>query len=68
LIALYAPYFPAPVALGLGLLCTARYLLPAIGGLPFLSQYIGVVKTMNKAELSPKAEMGLSADVADFRR
>lgn len=40
LVALYAPYFPAHVALALGLLCTARYLLPAIGGLPFASHYL----------------------------
>ena len=52
LVALYAPYFATPVALALGLLCTARYLLPAIGGLPFISQYIGVVKTMDKTKLA----------------
>ncbi len=52
LVALYAPYFATPVALALGLLCTARYLLPAIGGLPFISQYMGVVKTMDKTKLA----------------
>ncbi len=52
LVALYDPYFATPVALALGLLCTARYLLPAIGGLPFISQYIGVVKTMDKTKLA----------------
>ena len=51
LVALYAPYFAAPTALALGLLCTARYLLPAIGGLPFASEYFQKVKTMRKAEL-----------------
>jgi uncharacterized protein (TIRG00374 family) len=40
LIALYQPYFPAPVAAALGLLCTFRYLIPAIGGLPFLHRYL----------------------------
>ncbi|MDB6173364.1 MAG: hypothetical protein JWL59_2675 [Chthoniobacteraceae bacterium] len=55
LVALYAPYFATPVALALGLLCTARYLLPAIGGLPFIGQYFGVVKSMDKAGLSSKA-------------
>ena len=44
LVALYAPYFPAHVALALGLLCTARYLLPAIGGLPFAGQYLASFK------------------------
>jgi uncharacterized protein (TIRG00374 family) len=52
LVALYAPYFGAPVALALGLLCTARYLLPAIGGLPFASEYLQKVKTMKKAGLA----------------
>jgi uncharacterized protein (TIRG00374 family) len=49
LVALYAPYFAAPVALALGLLCTARYLLPAIGGLPFAGEYFQKVKTMKQA-------------------
>ena len=40
LVALYAPYFTAPTALALGLLCTARYLLPALGGLPFAGPYL----------------------------
>jgi uncharacterized protein (TIRG00374 family) len=52
LVALYAPYFGAPVALALGLLCTARYLLPAIGGLPFAGQYLAAVKTMDKSALA----------------
>ena len=50
---LYVPYFiladataqtATETALALGLLCTSRYLLPAIGGLPFLNQYLGTVK------------------------
>ena len=52
LVALYTPYFATPVALALGLLCTARYLLPAIGGLPFAGEYFQKVKTMKKAELA----------------
>jgi uncharacterized protein (TIRG00374 family) len=40
LIVFYQPYFDAPTAAALGLLCTSRYLLPAIGGLPFLGQYL----------------------------
>lgn len=39
LILFYQPYFNAPTAAALGLLCTSRYLLPAIGGMPFLGQY-----------------------------
>lgn len=51
LVALYAPYFAAPTALALGLLCTARYILPAIGGLPFAGEYFARMKAMKKADL-----------------
>ncbi|NEQ97492.1 MAG: flippase-like domain-containing protein [Cyanothece sp. SIO2G6] len=45
LIQLYTPYFDdMTTAVALGLLCTSRYLLPAIGGLPFLNQYLSSVK------------------------
>jgi uncharacterized protein (TIRG00374 family) len=44
LIFFYKPFFNAPVAAALGLLCTSRYLLPAIGGLPFLGQYLATVQ------------------------
>ena len=44
LVALYAPYFTAPTALALGLLCTARYLLPALGGLPFAGPYFSSLR------------------------
>jgi uncharacterized protein (TIRG00374 family) len=40
LIVLYQPYFAAPVAAALGILCTARYLIPALAGLPFLHRYL----------------------------
>jgi uncharacterized protein (TIRG00374 family) len=40
LIVLYRPYFAAPVAAALGLLCTARYVLPALAGLPLLHRYV----------------------------
>jgi glycosyltransferase 2 family protein len=43
LIAFYQPYFNAPTAAALGVLCTSRYLLPAIGGLPFLNEYMAKV-------------------------
>lgn len=44
LVALYAPYFGAPTALALGLLCTARYILPALGGLPFAGDYLASLR------------------------
>lgn len=40
LIVLYAPYFSAATGAALGLLCTSRYILPALGGLPFLNHYL----------------------------
>lgn len=46
LIIFYQPYFTAPTAAALGLLCTSRYLLPAIGGLPFLGQYLTAIEKL----------------------
>jgi uncharacterized membrane protein YbhN (UPF0104 family) len=43
LVLFYKPYFAAPVAAALGLLCTARYLLPALGGLPFAGEYFQLI-------------------------
>ncbi len=43
LIVFYQPFFDTPTAAALGLLCTSRYLIPAIGGLPFLQRYLTVV-------------------------
>ncbi len=40
LVIFYAPYFDALTAAALGILCTARYILPAIGGMPFASRYL----------------------------
>ncbi|PSB44234.1 lysylphosphatidylglycerol synthetase [Cyanosarcina cf. burmensis CCALA 770] len=48
LIAFYQPYFNAPTAAALGLLCTSRYLLPAIGGFPFLGQYLTTVRRLSQ--------------------
>jgi len=49
LIAFYRPYFNASTAAALGLLCTSRYLLPAIAGLPFLGQYLPLLPARNAA-------------------
>ncbi|MDI9636413.1 lysylphosphatidylglycerol synthase transmembrane domain-containing protein [Geitlerinema splendidum] len=48
LILFYQPYFDAPTAAALGLLCTSRYLIPAIAGLPFLGQYLSAVRRLQK--------------------
>ena len=47
-IALYQPYFAAPTAAALGLLCTSRYLLLAMGGLPFLGQYLSAMPAKSR--------------------
>jgi uncharacterized protein (TIRG00374 family) len=48
LILLYQPYFNGATAAALGLLCTSRYLLPAIAGLPFLSQSMATIRSLRK--------------------
>lgn len=48
IILFYQPYFNAPTGAALGLLCTSRYLLPALGGLPFLGQYLTMVKNAHR--------------------
>jgi len=48
LIAFYHPYFSAATAAALGILCTTRYLMPAIGGLPFLGHYMASMKVLDK--------------------
>jgi uncharacterized protein (TIRG00374 family) len=44
LILFYQPFFDAPTGAALGLLCTSRYFIPALGGLPFLGQYLTTLK------------------------
>lgn len=48
LILFYQPYFTQATGAALGLLCTSRYLMPAIAGLPFLGQYLATLKIINK--------------------
>ncbi|MEM8778025.1 MAG: lysylphosphatidylglycerol synthase transmembrane domain-containing protein [Cyanobacteria bacterium P01_G01_bin.49] len=43
LIFFYQPYFDSATGAALGLLCTSRYFLPAIIGLPFLGQMMGAM-------------------------
>lgn len=51
LIFFYQPYFDAQTGAALGLLCTSRYFLPALIGLPFLGQMMGAVGKMKKDKL-----------------
>jgi uncharacterized protein (TIRG00374 family) len=45
LIFLFRPYLDFTTAAALGVLCTGRYLIPAIAGLPFLQYYLEKVNT-----------------------
>ncbi|AFZ49821.1 lysylphosphatidylglycerol synthase transmembrane domain-containing protein [Dactylococcopsis salina] len=40
LVFFYSNYLDAPTAAALGLLCTSRYFLPAVAGLPFMGRYL----------------------------
>ena len=51
LVFLYAPYLDAATAAALGLLCTSRYFLPAIGGLPFLEGYLRAAQWQPNKEI-----------------
>jgi len=52
LVFFYKPYFPdAATAAALGVLCTARYLLPALGGLPFVSRYFRIAMHARKGAI-----------------
>ena len=48
LILFYQPYFDSATGAALGLLCTSRYLMPAIAGLPFLGKYLANLKLSSK--------------------
>ncbi|NER33122.1 MAG: flippase-like domain-containing protein [Oscillatoria sp. SIO1A7] len=48
LILFYQPYFDAATGAALGLLCTARYLLPALAGLPFFREYLAAIQTEDR--------------------
>ncbi|TAF51741.1 MAG: UPF0104 family protein [Oscillatoriales cyanobacterium] len=55
LILFYQPYFNAQTGAALGLLCTSRYLLPAIGGLPFFGQFLSRARSEQAAKTLPSA-------------
>ena len=44
LVLLYQPYFSTPTAVALDILCTLRYLLPAVAGLPFIGGFLDAVR------------------------
>lgn len=57
LVYFYAPYLAPATAAALGLLCTARYLLPALAGLPFVGEYLQIARAsgLKREELAPSA-------------
>ncbi len=61
LVLFYAPYFAAPTAAALGLLCTARYVLPAIGGLPFIGRYLPAVRGMRKGDFASQGDKSIKS-------
>jgi uncharacterized protein (TIRG00374 family) len=48
LIYFYHDYFNQATGAALGLLCTSRYFIPALIGLPFLGQMLGAAKKINR--------------------
>jgi uncharacterized membrane protein YbhN (UPF0104 family) len=53
IVAFYRPFLDPPAAAAVGLLCTSRYLLPALGGLPFLGRYLRLVRTIPPRQATP---------------
>ena len=52
LILLFRPFMEPAAGAALGLLCTLRYLLPAVGGLPFLARYLAELRDLGQAAAS----------------
>ena len=51
LIYFYQDYFSETTGAALGLMCTSRYFIPAIIGLPFLGQMLAAVKAMKRSKI-----------------
>lgn len=52
IVMLYQPYINAPTAAALGVLCTSRYLLPALAGIPYLGEYMSQPFWRSKKQIS----------------
>ena len=50
LVFFYQPYFPAATAAALGILCTCRYVVPALCGLLFFHQYLEKIQKPEAGE------------------
>jgi uncharacterized protein (TIRG00374 family) len=53
---LFAPFMAAPAGAALGLMLTLRYVLPGLAGLPFLAEYIDVLRKQRKRDLAKSTE------------
>lgn len=52
IIVLYAPYMSPAVAAGLGILCTMRYVIPALMGIPFIGTYAKTVRSLRASRVT----------------
>lgn len=57
LIFFFQSFLNAPTAAALGLLCTSRYLMPAIGGIPFLWKYSNQIQNLRRESESSANEI-----------
>jgi hypothetical protein len=62
IVALYRPFLSAPAAAAVGLLCTSRYLLPAVGGLPFFGRYVHMLRADAVCDVRGRAGPASSAE------
>jgi len=53
---LFAPFMAATSGAALGLMLTLRYVLPGLAGLPFLAEYIDVLRKQRKRDLAGSTE------------
>ena len=49
---LFAPFMTAPAGAALGLMLTLRYILPGLAGLPFLAEYLDVLRKQRIRDLA----------------
>jgi hypothetical protein len=52
LIFFYQPWVSAAVGAGVGVLCTLRYVIPALLGLPFFGRYVALLREPASAAAS----------------
>jgi hypothetical protein len=53
---LFAPFMAAPAGAALGLMLTLRYILPGLAGLPFLAEYLDILRKQRTRDLAVTKE------------